>query len=102
MKISEPSLKKDPEEIAWATLDKIIDYDIGMSLVQGKMIRDLKVNSANEITLSFRPTSYDCPIALQLTNQIKIALEEERVFSKITIYLQDHAQREYIENLINI
>ena len=101
MQISEPTLKKNPEEIAWIALDKIIDYDIGMSLVQGKMIRDLKVNNNNEITLNFRPTSFDCPIALQLTNQIKEALEEERIFSKITIYLQDHAQKEYIEDLIN-
>ncbi len=90
------------EEQVWAALDDVIDPEIQMSVVRGNMIHDLKVGEGfGSISLTFRPTTPDCPIAVHLATQIKDALLNLNLFDRIDVSVDQHKLKDMIEDILN-
>ena len=89
------------EQKATEALKRVIDPEIGMNVIDGKMIFDLKAEGKS-IHLKFRPTSPLCPIAMKLAVDIKKAIVETKLFDKIYIQVVDHVMMNQINAGINL
>lgn len=57
-------------------LAKVIDPETGMDVVSMKLIRDLQVDEEGHVKLTFRPSSFVCPLGFSLGIEIKDALRK--------------------------
>ena len=58
------SLRKDLEQ----ALAEVMDPETGLSIMRMDIIHDLHVEDGGEVSLIFRPTSPQCPMAYVLAN----------------------------------
>jgi metal-sulfur cluster biosynthetic enzyme len=69
----------DPEILRQAILEhltKVIDPETGVDVVRMRLIEDLEVDENGHVTYKFRPSSPLCPIAVPLSNSIRLAVAE--------------------------
>lgn len=97
----EQTTQQELEQLALEALDQVMDVEINMSVIQGKMIHGLKVSPGlDSISLKFRPTSPVCPIALQLALQIKDALLDVDAFERVNLEVVDHNMKDQIHDIL--
>lgn len=83
-------------------LTKIIDPDLQVDLVTGNMIRKVEIDDLGKsVSITFRPTSPTCPIALHLAQAIHVEVSELTWAESIKVYIEDHYEAEMIEKIIN-
>ncbi len=87
------------ENKAIELLREVVDPEINMNVIDGKMIVDLKVDN-KDISLKFRPTSPLCPIAVKLANDIKEKLIKSKLFNNINIEVIDHIMAKKINEML--
>ncbi len=91
----------DKKEQAVTALKEVVDTEIGMNVIDGKMIFDLDVTNET-ISLKFRPTSPICPIALKLATEVKDKLISLNIFDKVTVEVIDHVMAPKINETLNL
>lgn len=98
----------EPEILRQAILDRlstVIDPETGVDVIRMRLIEDLKVNRAGEISYKFRPSSPLCPIAVPLSMAIKLAIDEvegvTRQEMEIVGYIQAEEFTELFRNWMN-
>jgi len=67
------------EALRQAILDRlaqVIDPETGVDVVRMRLIEDLHVDETGRVTYTFRPSSPLCPIAVPLSNAIRLAVSE--------------------------
>jgi metal-sulfur cluster biosynthetic enzyme len=57
-------------------LAQVIDPETGIDIVRMRLIEDLIIDEKGHVTYTFRPSSPLCPIAIPLSNAIRLAVSE--------------------------
>lgn len=57
-------------------LSEVIDPETGVDVMRMRLIEDLIVTENGHVSYTFRPSSPLCPIAVQLSNAIQLAVAE--------------------------
>jgi metal-sulfur cluster biosynthetic enzyme len=57
-------------------LSRVIDPETGVDVVRMRLIEDLSVDEAGQVTYKFRPSSPLCPLAVPLSLEIRKAVAE--------------------------
>jgi len=91
------SLRKELEE----ALAEIMDPETGLSVMRMDIIHDLHVEDGGEVSLIFRPTSPQCPMAYALANSIKQKLEATKGVGPVIIKVENFTDAERLESLLN-
>ncbi len=81
------------------SLKKVVDPEIHMDVITGKMIEDIQIED-KKLSLKFRPTSPICPIALKLAVDIKNNLNLLNLFDEIEVEVIDHILASKINNTL--
>jgi metal-sulfur cluster biosynthetic enzyme len=82
-------------------LSTVIDPETNVDVVRMRLIEDLKVDNAGQISYTFQPSSPLCPIAVFLAMRIKSAVAEVKGVSGQTIKVAGYVQAEELTELIN-
>ena len=82
-------------------LSEVIDPETGVDVVRMRLIQDLSVDDAGQVSYSFRPSSPLCPIAVFLALKIKAAVAEVPGVSQQTVRVLDYVQAQELTELIN-
>jgi metal-sulfur cluster biosynthetic enzyme len=94
----------DPEELRLAILEKlstVIDPETGADVVRMKLIEDLIVGPAGQVSYTVRPSSPLCPIAVYLAVLIKVAVAEVIGVSSQRIMVTNYIAAKKLTELIN-
>ncbi len=91
------SLRKELEE----ALTEVIDPETGLSIMRMDIIHDLHVEDGGEVSLIFRPTSPQCPMAYVLANSIKEKLEATKGVGPVIIKVENFVNADHLESLLN-
>jgi metal-sulfur cluster biosynthetic enzyme len=54
----------------------VIDPETGVDVVRMRLIEDLTVDESGRVSYKFRPSSFLCPIAMPLSQEIRQAVSE--------------------------
>ncbi len=81
-------------------LKEVVDTEINMNVIDGKMIFDLEVTE-ERVSLKFRPTSPICPIALKLATEVKDKLVSLNIFKTVKVEVIDHVMAPKINETLN-
>ena len=81
------------------SLKKVVDPEIHMDVITGKMIEDIQVEDKS-VRLKFRPISPICPIALKLAVEIKNNLMALNLFDKVNVEVIDHVLANKLNNTL--
>lgn len=68
-----------PDELRAAVIDRlsnVIDPETGIDVIRMRLIEDLQVSEAGNVSYKFRPSSPLCPIAVPLSVEIQQAVGE--------------------------
>lgn len=57
-------------------LKMVVDPETGMDLVEMDLVRNLSATEDGEVRVEFRPSSFVCPLALDLAQEIRHNLKE--------------------------
>jgi metal-sulfur cluster biosynthetic enzyme len=57
-------------------LAQVIDPETGIDVVRMRLIEDLIIDEKGHVSYTFRPSSPLCPIAIPLSNAIRLAVSE--------------------------
>jgi len=78
------------EEKIIATLKTVVDPEVRQDVYSLKLLSDIRVDEVKKtVSMTFRPTVYNCPIGLQLALSVKRALLEIDELAKIDIKVTD-------------
>ncbi len=69
----------DSEQLRAAILNRLstlIDPETGVDVVRMRLIEDLTVEDEGRVSYKFRPSSFLCPLAVQLSQEIQQAIAE--------------------------
>ena len=91
------SLRKDLEQ----ALAEVMDPETGLSIMRMDIIHDLHVEDGGEVSLIFRPTSPQCPMAYALANSIKQKLEATEGVGPVIIRVENFTNADHLERLLN-
>lgn len=85
-------------------LETVMDPELRQDVYSLKLIRSLETDEENgSVSLTFRPTVYQCPMGIQLSIMIKRALMEIGELKKIDMDVIDYEKKElanrYLESL---
>lgn len=85
-------------------LMKVIDPELRQDVVKLQIVRDIKVEEeTGKVSLTFRPTTYFCPIGIQLALMVKQTLKKVEGVKEIDINVVDFVwaeqTREYLKAL---
>ena len=69
------------------TLRQVIDPETGVDVMRMKLVRDLKVDEAGGVELTFRPSSVWCPLGFQLGIDIKKAAQDVPGVRSVTVHV---------------
>ena len=71
-------------------LMKVQDPEVRQDVIKLQVVRDIKVDEeAGRVSLTFRPTTYFCPIGIQLALMVKQALKNVEGVKEIDIRVVD-------------
>jgi metal-sulfur cluster biosynthetic enzyme len=82
-------------------LSEVIDPETGVDVVRMRLVQDLSVDDAGQVSYSFRPSSPLCPIAVYLALEIKAAVAEIPEVSQQAVRVLDYMQARELTELIN-
>ena len=84
-------------------LRKVQDPELRQDVVSLKLVSKLEVDEEGNVNLTFRPTSFFCPIGIQLALMIKQAVMKVKGVKKVNVKVVDFvwAQQaeEYLKSL---
>lgn len=85
-------------------LMKVIDPELRQDVIKLQIVRDIKVDEkTGKVFLTFRPTTYFCPVGIQLALMVKQALKKVEGVKDIDIEVVDFVwaeqTKEYLKAL---
>ena len=81
-------------------LEKVIDPEIGIPITQMKLIDDVKIDG-DTVSIEFHLTIPFCPMAMQISKEIKSVVSEIDGVKSVHIKLKDHHMSEQINKEVN-
>ncbi|MBT3321773.1 MAG: DUF59 domain-containing protein [Anaerolineae bacterium] len=82
-------------------LRNVIDPETHVDVVRMRLVEKLKVDDIGNMTYTFRPSSFVCPIAVSLAMDIKNAVAEVPGVASQKIAVDGYMAAENLEELIN-
>ena len=82
-------------------LKTVIDPETNVDVLRMRLVEDLIVDAAGQVSYTFRPSSPLCPVAVFLVQQIKQAIAEVPGVSAQQIKVTGYAAAEELTLLIN-
>lgn len=82
-------------------LRSVIDPETNIDVIRMGLVESLEVDEAGEVTYTFRPSSYVCPIAVTLALEIKNAVADVTGVFGQHIRIDGYTMAEELEILIN-
>jgi metal-sulfur cluster biosynthetic enzyme len=82
------------------SLTQVIDTETGMDVMRMKLVRDLKVNEAGAVELTFRPSSVLCPLGFQLGINIKEAVLSVSGVKNVQIHVDGFIHGEQLNKIL--
>jgi metal-sulfur cluster biosynthetic enzyme len=84
-----------------AEVEKIVDFETGLTFGEMKMIRLVKETEPGVVRVDFTPTSPVCPMAAKLAIEIKDRAENIIGVKKAIIYIRGHIMEREINERVN-
>jgi metal-sulfur cluster biosynthetic enzyme len=94
----------DPEKLRLAIFERlsaVIDPETGADVVRMKLIEDLVVDAAGQVSYTIRPSSPLCPDAVFLAVQVKMVLASVPGVSAQKIAVANYIEAKKLTELIN-
>ncbi len=94
----------DSQALRQAVLDRlstVIDPETGVDVVRMRLIQELQIDEAGQVSYTFRPSSPLCPLAVFLASNIKSAVAETPGVSGQSIQVVGYVQAKELTELIN-
>lgn len=89
------------ERIVLSRLRSVIDPVTNVDVVRMHLVERLRVDAYGQVSHTFRPSSFVCPIAVSLALNIKNAIAEVPGVRSQKIEIVDYAIAEELQALIN-
>jgi metal-sulfur cluster biosynthetic enzyme len=89
------------KEQVLARLRGVIDPETRADVVRMRLIEDLEVDEQGKVSLTFRPSSPICPLAVYLATQIKQAVNEVPGVTGQWIQVEGYIAAEDLTKMIN-
>ncbi len=70
-------------------LKTVIDPETGMDVVEMDLVQNLSATEDGEVELRFRPSSFVCPLALELAQEIRHSLREIEGVKSVHVEVTD-------------
>jgi metal-sulfur cluster biosynthetic enzyme len=70
-------------------LKMVIDPETGMDVVEMDLVQNVSANEDGEVKLKFRPSSFVCPLALELAQEIRHSLREIEGVKSVHVEVTD-------------
>ncbi len=70
-------------------LKMVIDPETGMDLVEMDLVRNLSATEDGEVKVEFRPSSFVCPLAFDLAQEIRHSLKEIEGVKSVRVEVTD-------------
>jgi metal-sulfur cluster biosynthetic enzyme len=84
-----------------AEIEKIVDFETGLTFGEMKMIRLVKETEPGVIRVDFSPTSPVCPMATRLALEVKDKAENIEGIKKAIVYVRGHIMEQEINKRVN-
>jgi metal-sulfur cluster biosynthetic enzyme len=84
-----------------AEVEKIVDFETGLTFGEMKMIRLVKETEPGVIRVDFTPTSPVCPMAAKLAIEIKDRAENIMGVKKAIVHIHGHIMEREINDRVN-
>jgi len=91
----------DLEKKVLAEVEKIVDFETGLTFGQMKLIQSVKETEPGIIKIDFTPSSPFCPMAVKLAMDIKNKAENVEDVKKALVYCHGHIMEEKINSMVN-
>jgi metal-sulfur cluster biosynthetic enzyme len=82
-------------------LADVIDPETGLSIMRMEIIHDLRVEEGGEVSLTFRPTSPQCPMAYALAGAVKEKLQAVNWVGSVTMKVENFNKADHLQSLLN-
>jgi metal-sulfur cluster biosynthetic enzyme len=82
-------------------IEKIVDFETGLTFSEMKMIRLVKEIEPGVIRVDFTPTSPVCPMATRLALEVKSKAENIEGVKKALVYVRGHIMEQEINERVN-
>ena len=89
------------EEAVTERLRGVIDPETRVDVVRMRIVENLEADEAGNLSYTFRPSSFVCPIAVTLAMDIKNAAAEVPGVNSQKIAVEGYLAAETLEDLIN-
>jgi len=70
-------------------LKMVIDPETGLDLVEMDLVRNLSTTEDGKVKVEFRPSSFVCPLALDLAQEIRQSLKEIVGVKSVSVEVTD-------------
>ena len=70
-------------------LKMVIDPETGVDVVEMDLVQNVSVSEDGEVKLRFRPSSFVCPLALELAQEIRHSLREIEGVKSVHVEVTD-------------
>ncbi len=70
-------------------LKTVIDPETGMDVVEMDLVQNVSASEDGEVKLKFRPSSFVCPLALDLAQEIRHSLREIEGVKSVHVEVTD-------------
>lgn len=91
----------DLETAILERLKSVIDPEIGLDVVQMRLVENLRADAQGKVRYTFCPSSFVCPIAVMLAIDIKKTVAEVPSVTSQDIAIEGYLMAEELEKLIN-
>jgi len=81
-------------------LKMVIDPETGVDVVEMDLVQNVSVSEDGEVKLRFRPSSFVCPLALELAQEIRHSLREIEGVKSVHVEVTDCLWAEEINKAI--
>jgi ATP-binding protein involved in chromosome partitioning len=83
-------------------LTKIIDPETRLSIMRMGIIKGVSVNDIGAVTVIFRPSSPNCPMAYALAGAIKNTIESIPGVKSLFISVENFSKAKHLEEVVNV
>ncbi len=91
---------KDLQKAVVEKLTTVIDPETGADVIRMRLVQNISIDDAGEISYTFRPSSPLCPIAVPLALGILQAVSEVPGVSGQSITVVDYAQADVLNEVL--
>ena len=95
-----PRAMSELKKKVWEALEKVVDPETGLSLVEMGCIKSVSEKNG-EVIIEFTPTSPFCPIAFFLAASIKDAAEKVEGVKSVKVFSRGHMMDDQINEFVN-